>query len=128
MANEYQHIRDYDGVLRYSDGATIPPDGGNRDWQEYLAWCDDGNVADPAPDPPPVIPTPDPNERITTGVAAAVEEYNSALIPDLKPDTFGATDPMVMARLDRLEQSLQALLRGQMTPNPDTPTKPSMEA
>jgi hypothetical protein len=119
MASEYQHIRDYDGVLRYADNATIPPDGGNRDWQMYLQYTEDGGTTDPAPPPPVVIPTPDPNERITTGVAAAVEQYNSATIPDVKPDLFGATDPGVTARLDRLERSLQALLQGQMTPQPD---------
>jgi hypothetical protein len=114
MAQPYQLIADFDGVLRVADTAYIPNDGGNRDWQDYQAWLAEGNTPDPAPPPPVVIPTPDPNQRITTGVAAAVEEYNSATIPDLKPDTFGATDPTVMARLDRLEQSLQALLQGQM--------------
>jgi hypothetical protein len=56
---DYQHIRDYDGVLRTQDQATIPPDGGNRDWQEYQAWLAEGNTPDPAPplpDPPPPAP------------------------------------------------------------------------
>ena len=42
------------GVTR-SDGASIPADRENRDWAEYLAWCADGNQADPAP-----VVTPDP--------------------------------------------------------------------
>jgi hypothetical protein len=51
MASEYQLIANYDGVLRYADGATIPPDGGNRDWQTYTEWLAEGNEPDPAPPP-----------------------------------------------------------------------------
>lgn len=42
-----------DSIIRESDGATIPMVGGNRDYQEYMQWVADGNVADPA-DPIPV--------------------------------------------------------------------------
>jgi len=35
------------GVTRLSDGAFIPADDRNRDWREYLAWTEKGNV--PAP-------------------------------------------------------------------------------
>lgn len=33
-----------DCIIRTDDGAIIPADGGNRDYQEYLAWLADGNV------------------------------------------------------------------------------------
>jgi hypothetical protein len=59
MAADYQHIRDYDGVLRYSDGATIPPDPANRDWQTYQQYVDAGGETDPAPEPPPTDPKGD---------------------------------------------------------------------
>jgi hypothetical protein len=44
-------------VIRESDGASIPPDDANRDYQEFLAWQADGGVPDPA-DPAPEPETP----------------------------------------------------------------------
>lgn len=43
-----------DGLLkRMADGAIIPPDPANADYQRYLAWVSDGHTAKPAPLPPP---------------------------------------------------------------------------
>lgn len=41
-------LLDDGGVLRYSDGASIPPTRENNDWREYLDWVAAGNVPDPA--------------------------------------------------------------------------------
>ena len=34
-------------IIRERDGAWIPPDTDNADYQEYLAWVAAGNAADP---------------------------------------------------------------------------------
>jgi hypothetical protein len=40
---------DSHGVIRTKDGAYVPPDPANRDWQEYCRWLDDGGEPDPEP-------------------------------------------------------------------------------
>jgi len=56
---EYQLTTNEHTILRVADNAHIPDDPANRDYQEYLAWLDDGNVPDPAPLPPePPPPAP----------------------------------------------------------------------
>jgi hypothetical protein len=35
-------------ILRKEDGAWIPKNTDNTDYQEYLKWVEEGNTADPA--------------------------------------------------------------------------------
>jgi hypothetical protein len=56
MAQPYQLVAPLPGmpvqtVQRVADGAFIPFDEANRDYQEYLQWVAEGNEADPAPEP-----------------------------------------------------------------------------
>lgn len=50
----YKLTRSGASVTRLSDGASIPADPANRDYQEFLQWVADGNTpdaADPLPEP-----------------------------------------------------------------------------
>lgn len=48
-----------DTIVRTTDGAFIPPDPGNTDYQRYQSWLEDGNEPKPAPEPPaPPVLTP----------------------------------------------------------------------
>ena len=48
-----------DAILRLADNAFIPPYPANIDYAAYLAWLDEGNTPEPAPEPPapPVLTT-----------------------------------------------------------------------
>ena len=51
---EYQLTATNAVVIRTADGASIPNDPANRDWQEYQKWLAAGGVPDPYVKPPKV--------------------------------------------------------------------------
>jgi len=55
----YTLTDDAETVIRDADGASIPADERNVDWQAYQAWLADGNTPNPyvAPPAPPAVLT-----------------------------------------------------------------------
>lgn len=71
-------LTNFNSVTRLSDGAAIPFDPANRDYQEFLAWKDAGNEPLPADAPS----KEEQNAPVLTGIEAlenktlrAIREY-----------------------------------------------------
>jgi hypothetical protein len=109
MMSEYQ-LTATESVIRTADGACIPNDPANRDWQEYQDWLAAGGVPDPYVPPPYVPPPPDPNARLDDGVDSAVAAYDA----NTPAQAAGEVGMSTEERLLRLEETVKAMCNGHM--------------
>jgi hypothetical protein len=65
-------------VRRDEDGAHIPFDDGNKDYQEYKLWLDEGN--EPAEDDPPSSPDPSDEPLDINDLNDQVEDHEDRII------------------------------------------------
>jgi len=68
-------------VLRLVDSVSIPPDEGNVDWREYLAWLAAGNTPEPAQTPEEIAA-----EKAAAEAEAARIRAKAADLVDALPD------------------------------------------
>lgn len=74
-------------ILRDEDQAFIPFDPDNVDYQDYLAWLDQGNEPNPPPgDPVPPIETPPPPDIVELN--SQVQDIDQRLAA-LEDQTYG---------------------------------------
>lgn len=100
------------GIIRTSDGASIPADPNNSDYAEFLAWEQDGNVPDPLP-----VETLDQAKQIQ--ITALMKSYANAITqPVLYTTKAGVAkkfnaDPQSVSNL---QSSLLGCMASQATP------------
>ena len=88
---EYQ-LTATDVVIRTEDGACIPADPANRDYQEYDKWLADGGVPDPYVEPTASKPAPSPEQMLLFDHENRIRAQEGA--PPLTVEDF-------LVRLDR---------------------------
>ena len=64
-------------IERLSDGALIPPDPGNREYQAYQRWLAQGNTPQPAPTPEP---STQPNFTLFLDLILVSDLYQSIVV------------------------------------------------
>jgi hypothetical protein len=103
------------GLQRASDGAMIPPDPANADYQRFLQWQAAGNTPAPAappPRPPRTLPTYAARQRFTAQerVGITLRAYQDLTVGDATLQT--ALDDMNSAVLIDLDGPFADYARG----------------
>lgn len=135
-------LTDTTSILR-SDGAFIPADPENTDYQAYLAWLAEGNTPEPADNPTQV--------QIIAAITATVQAHMDAAAQamgydDIKTAVTYADEPavprfqaegqalrawrsLVWAKCYQLLDEVQAGMRGLMSPDQvvaELPPRPNL--
>ena len=108
-------------ILRNSDGALIPADPNNADYQAYQGWVAAGNTPDPAP-----IPNPLPSFIASVQAALATSDETLKRVQEaISLGTNSATSADVVAFVN-YRRALRALLSASTVLT--LPTKPPFPA
>ena len=92
------------GTVLRSDGASIPPDPANTDYQSYLAWVAAGNTA-------PVLPAPTP-ALADANLAALHAKAATALTNNAAYQGFTSpTQAQAVVQVAALTRQVNALIR-----------------
>lgn len=103
-------------VIRNEDGATIPNDPANRDWEEYQLWLADGGVPDPYVQPviEPIQSTSDFIARFTN---AEYAKLGNVRVVDAQGTKVGISknwDIVVLADVIELSKQKAQTLKAQL--------------
>jgi hypothetical protein len=122
-------LTQFDTILRLADGASIPPDTGNRDYQEYLEWLAAGNTPEPVP-APPVDTSPNYQEFLDQMIASALYQKilaQSTINPVVNTTFTAAMGAIILAALGRpnvtaLQSGITSLLSSMTLDPADIPS------
>lgn len=115
-------------IIRKADNAFIPDDLGNTDYQAYLAWVAEGNVAEAADPLPPVVYSCSPWQMRKALNALGLRQQVESAVADTTDITvkdgwefateFRSNDPFVIslgAEIGKTEEEVAAIIQNAST-------------